>query len=178
MPTEEEAKDLVQDTLIRAWRVDPDNPHCVVDKRYDPSIRPSFYSWCRYLMRHILSDRSRHAKPRPLSLDYQRELVEEGFTDDSLVTPDIVEGALESRAYVVFMDRLTDIERDLVDGLMIGLSMEEATERVGISVEDGNKLRRSLQHMFMDLSGKTELLAMEEEEGPLGAYHRAMKLFG
>lgn len=113
----EEAAEVVQDTLVRAWQN---------ADRFDPA-RGSLATWLFAIARNLTTDRHRRAAVRPRSA--MRSIAE---TDGPLTQADVDE-ALERWHLADALSRLSPEHRDVIVSVHYrGLSVVEAADRLGV----------------------------------------------
>ena len=110
------AEEVVQDTLVRAWR----NAH-----RFDPA-RASLRTWLFAIARNLITDHHRRASARP------RATVE--LDDAAIATVDEdLERVVESWQVSEAMGRLTPAHREVIaETYFRGSSVADAAARLGI----------------------------------------------
>ncbi len=109
------AEEVVQDTLLRAWR------HA---ERFDPS-RGSLAAWVFTIARNLVADRHRRAAVRPR----ERPLDEL----PPVATVDEVDAALEAWQLAEALARLSPEHRQaIVDVHYRGYTVRETSERLGV----------------------------------------------
>ncbi|MEU9450823.1 sigma-70 family RNA polymerase sigma factor [Streptomyces sp. NPDC048277] len=143
------AEDVVQETLIRAWK----NQETLVNGK--GSVR----GWLLTVARNIIMDRYRAKAARPT------EVAESVGTTP--VEKDHAEGVVDSMLVMEALDRLSPDHRDVLNEIYFqGRSVAEAAESLGIP--PGTVKSRShyalkqLRDLYRDEPGTAKLVALKE----------------
>ncbi|MFJ9898218.1 sigma-70 family RNA polymerase sigma factor [Streptomyces sp. NPDC091280] len=143
------AEDVVQETLIRAWK----NQEALLNGK--GSVR----GWLLTVARNIVTDRHRAKAARPIEV-----------AESVSVTPvekDHADGVVDSMLVMEALDRLSPDHRDVLNEIYFhGRSVAEAAESLGIP--PGTVKSRShyalkqLRDMYKDSPTATEFVALKE----------------
>ncbi|GAA3776939.1 sigma-70 family RNA polymerase sigma factor [Streptomyces phyllanthi] len=143
------AEDVVQETLIRAWK----HPDALVNGK--GSVR----GWLLTVARNIITDRYRAKAVRPT------EVAESAATTP--VEEDHADGVVNSMFVMEALDRLSPDHRDVLREIyFLGRSVTEAAEKLGIppgTVKSRSHYAlKALRDMYRDKPGTAKLVALKE----------------